>query len=84
MADGDFVLGDQYLLHEESDDTLPFGDVQGFGGRAQPRQKAGQGLGEPEIGLPTLSAIDGGLQFRDAEPVPGGAARAFCRAARRW
>ena len=33
MADGDFVLGDKYLLHEEPDDTLPFGDVQGFGGR---------------------------------------------------
>ena len=63
MADGDFVLGDQNLLHEESDDTLPFGDVQGFGTRAQPRQKAGQGLGEPEIGLPILGAIDGGLQF---------------------
>ena len=63
MADGDFVLGDQNLLHEEPDDTLPFRDVQGFGGRAQPRQKAGQGLGEPEIGLPILDTIDGGLQF---------------------
>ena len=65
MADGDFVLGDQNLLHEEPDDTLPFGDVQGFGGcgRAQPRQKAGQGLGETEIGLPILGAIDGGLQL---------------------
>ena len=29
MADGDFVVGDENLLHEEPDDTLPFGDVQG-------------------------------------------------------
>ena len=63
MADGDFVLGDQNLLHEEPDDTLPLGDVQGLGGRAQPRQKAGQGLGEPQIGLPILGAIDGGFQL---------------------
>ncbi|MCY4440255.1 MAG: hypothetical protein OXE53_08610, partial [Deltaproteobacteria bacterium] len=63
MADSDFVLGDQHLLHEEPDDALAFGDVEGFGGRTQPLQKAGQGLGEPEIGLPILGAIDGGLQF---------------------
>ena len=41
MANDDFVLGYQYLLHDEPDDALPFGDVQTFGGRAQPRQKAG-------------------------------------------
>ena len=63
MADSDFVLGDKYLLHEEPDDTLPFGDVQGFGGRTQPRQKAGQSLGEPKISLSILGAIDSGLQF---------------------
>ena len=63
MADDDFVLGDQNLLHEEPDDTLPFGDVQFLGGGAQPRQKAGQGLGEPQTGLPILGAIDGGFQF---------------------
>ena len=63
MANGDFVLGDQNLLYEEADDTLPLGDVQGFGGRAQPRQKVCQGFGEAEIGLPILGAIDGGLQF---------------------
>ena len=63
MANGDFVLGDQHLLHDEPDDALPFGDVQGFGGRVQPRQKAGQRLGEPEIGLAILRTIDGGLQF---------------------
>ena len=63
MADGDFVLGDKYLLHEEPDDTLPFGEVQSFGGRTQPRQKGGQSLGEPEPGLPILGTIDGGLQF---------------------
>ena len=37
--------------------------VQGFGGRAQPRQKAGQRLGEPEIGLPILRMIDDRLRF---------------------
>ena len=63
MADGDLVFGDQNLLHEEADDTLAFREVQGFGGRAQPRQKAGQGLGEAEIGLPILDTIDGRLQF---------------------
>ena len=63
MANGDFVLGYQHLLHDEPDDALPFGDVQGFGGRAQPRQKAGQRLGEPEIDLPILDTIDGGLQL---------------------
>ena len=63
MADGDFVLGDQNLLHEEADDTLPLGDVEGFGGRAQPRQKAGQDLGEAQIGLPILGTVDGGLQL---------------------
>ena len=49
MANGDFVLGYQHLLHDEPDDALPFGDVQSFGGRAQPRQKAGQRLGDPGI-----------------------------------
>ena len=63
MANGDFVLADQHLLHDEPDDTLPFCDVQSFSGRAQPRQEAGQGLGEAQIGLPILGAIDGGLQF---------------------
>ena len=63
MANGDFFFADQHLLHEEPDDALPFGNVQGFGGRTQPRQKAGQRLGEPEIGLPILRTIDGGLQF---------------------
>ena len=61
MANGDFVLGYQHLLHDEPDDALPFGDVQGFGRRVQPRQKAGQRLGEPEIVLPILRTIDGGL-----------------------
>ena len=32
MADDERVLGDQYFLDEEPDDTLPFGDVQRFGG----------------------------------------------------
>ena len=63
MANGDFVLGDQHLLHDALDDALPFRDVQSFSGRAQPRQEAGQALGEPEIGVPILGAIDGGLQF---------------------
>ena len=63
MTNGDIFFAYQHLLHDEPDDALPFGDVQGFGGRAQPRQEAGQRLGEPEIGLPVLRPIDGGLQF---------------------
>ena len=69
MANGDFFFADQHLLHEEPDDTLPFGNVQGFGGRTQPRQKAGQRLGEPEIGLPILRTIDDGLQFAMQSPL---------------
>ena len=68
MANGDRVLTDQHLLHEEPDDALPFGGVQCFGARAQSRQKAGQGLGEPEIGLPVLGTIDGGLQLAMQSP----------------
>ena len=63
MSDGDVVLADQYLLHKQPDDALPVGDVQGIGARAQPRQKAGQGLGESQIGLAILGTVDGRLQL---------------------
>ena len=63
MANCDFVLDDQYLLHDEPDDAQSFREAQRFGGQAPPRQEAGQALGEPEMGFTILGAIDGGLQF---------------------
>ena len=39
------------------------GMSQGCGGCAQARQKACQGLGDPQIGLPVLGLVDNGLQF---------------------
>ena len=42
---------------------MAFRDVEGFGGQAQPLQKAGQGLSKPQVDLPVLGPIHSGLQF---------------------
>ena len=85
MADGDFVLGDKNLLHEEPDDTLAFGDGPGVSAEERNRaRKPVQGLGEAEIGLPILGPVDGGLQFAVQRLFLTAELGAFWRAARRW
>ena len=44
MANGDHILADLHLIHEEPDNTLPVGDVRGFGGQAQPIQESPSGF----------------------------------------
>ena len=72
VADGDVVLGDRHLLHEERDDTQPFHDVEGFCGRPAPR-----GLDHPLRGNSDMTAVSGGpaaLPPCNSSMKPAGAA----------
>lgn len=59
MVNGDHIVADLHFLDEELDNSLPFGDVQRVGGHAQPVQEPGQGLGQPQLGVPVLDTIHG-------------------------
>src|SRR6202035_4111313 len=50
MPDDDFVVADQDLLDQQSDDALTLDYVESFGGRAQTGEKRGQRFSETQIG----------------------------------
>ncbi len=51
MTDGDVVVADQDLAHDEPDDLLALLDGQIVGVGAEPRAEALECLGELEVGL---------------------------------
>src|ERR1700730_10365932 len=50
MPDDDFVVADQDLLDQQSDDALTLDYVESFGRRAQAGEKRGQRFSETQIG----------------------------------
>jgi hypothetical protein len=68
MANGDGVVSDQDVFHNEPYDSLTFSDTQRISSSVQAVEKGREGLGEAKEGLPIISLVSDCLQL-DAEPL---------------